>query len=340
MAKTQRVNDLAKAVTRAFQSAGFGPDTLLKGQIVHTDLLWQVPPLRTQATLAGLPLTSYLDYPIKANAEAFYDFYCEGLAALGQNPALAIGSAGWRGLSKCLSTASSGEKLARFSIPEGFPEDMDPFAGHRFAVEAAHFAKSSMVISAHVETANDFWCDTAFGRIGVVEGLPTAYADLWDLNCEGLLDEMLTAPRGLRSTACHYDILAKARSVIYENVDKFVEFEGIDLALQALRVLTDGRLCTELLQGIEGMSRAAFFRKRKITILGECIDIMEQWSLNDRTKISMLFERLVPEVLNMADYQRRIIDPYKVLPAVLTLKTEARIINSLKYLKEKLQHAN
>lgn len=340
MKRPNRASALAKAIVQAFQNAGFSPDDLLKGQIVHTDLPWQAPPLRSQATLGGLPLSAYLDYPLKVSEEAFYNFYCEALAALGQNPAAAIGGAGWRGLAAGAANLVTGERLLRFTIPEGFPENMDHFAGHRFAIEAAHFASVSQVTKGHLEGPNDFWYETEFGVIGIANGLPTAYSDLWDLSCEGHLEEMLSAPRGLISTACHYDILAKVRSVLYENIDKFEEFEGVELALQALRVMSNGRLCHELLQGIEGMSRVAFYRRRKIAILEECIEIMERWNLNDRMKISMLFERLVPEVMNMMVYQRKIIDPYRVLPAVLSVKTEARIIWNLKHMKEKLEHAH
>lgn len=339
IAPTNRIGILAAAITQSFQEAGFLPDDLLQGQIVHTDLPWQAPPLKSEATLLGLPVTTYLDYPVKADTEAFYSFYCEALSLLHRAPSKAIGSVGWRGFSSCASKINSGERLLRITVPEGFPEDMSVFAGHRFAVEAAHFARGSLLITGHLEDANNYWVDTAWGRIGIENNLPTAYAGIWDLSSEGQLHEMLHTPRGLISTACIYDVLAKVRSVLYENMERFPEFEGVDAAIMALRVMTQGNNCRELLRGIENMSRAAFFRKQKIATLEECIGIMEQWGLNDRTKISMLFERLVPQVLNMAQYQLKIINPYKVMPTVLSNKTEQRIISTLKRFKDKLEHA-
>jgi len=75
---TRRDLPLAKAVARAFNRLGFSSQDLLTGQIVHTTLPWQNPPLMCDATLDGLPLTDYLNYSLPIDIDRLYDFWLQG----------------------------------------------------------------------------------------------------------------------------------------------------------------------------------------------------------------------------------------------------------------------
>lgn len=332
MTKVNRVRVLAEAVAEAFEAAGFTPMALLQGQIGFTELPWAAPPLKLDATLAGLPFSSYLDYPLEADLSAFYDFYSDTLYGLHSDPTKVVQGSAFKGARLALPGSTIGERALRFTIPEGFPA-AEPLTGVRFALEAAHVAKISLPCKAVVEEGNSYYVETDFGEIGVAGGFPTLYSDLWDMPYEGDIQDLLTAPRGRVSTACAYDLLARLRSVLFENMNSFVEFDGLDNAIQALRILSKERACLEMLSAVESMSLKAFNRRRKLATIDECIEVMSTWNANDRTKLSVLFEKLVPDVLNMGEYQRKIIDPYRVLPTMLSVKQEKRIVTNLKILR-------
>jgi hypothetical protein len=304
-----RTKDLAVAVTQAFEAAGFTPADLLQGPIALTDLAWQTPPLRTSATLAGLPFRGYIDYPLTLDEEAFISFYSETLYSLHEAPGGVCTGLGYRRFGNVFSGAVPvGERLLRLPVPQGWPSELEPTTGHLFAAECAHLAATSLGCKAVVEDDSNFYVELPSGEtMGIVAGFPSLYGDLWDSDLSGAVSLLLQQGRGQTSNSCMYDVLAKVRSALYENMEKFTEFEGLDHALQSLRILSHGRLCSELLSSIEGMKIASFKNKRRITIIAECLEVMQSW---------------------------RMTDPYRIV-TTLQPQTEAKIIHRLKTLRKR-----
>lgn len=334
MAKVNRTRVLAEAVASSFEAAGFSPVALLQGPINITDLGWDTPPLKAEATLQKVPFSSYLDYPMGVKGAELYNLYERGLYLLREEPETLADNEGIRNLTSVLPTSKSGERKLVLPTPVDWPTG-DHLSGARFAADVAHlFRTSSADCLEFVDEGNNYWARTPWGPVGLVEGQPTLSKDIWDAPCTDV-QSLLQMPRGLNSATCHYDLIARLRSVLHENDSKFAEFEGMDLALQALRVLSDGQLCRDLQRAVEQMSLAAFKRKARSAAFAEAVTVMESWHLTDRTKISMLFEILVPAHYRLEVYARKILDPRKVLPAVLSRKTETRIINTLKHERDK-----
>lgn len=331
MAAEWRRQPLATLVAKAFNRLGFTARDLLTGQIVHTDLPWQCPPLESQAPLEGIPFSRYLEYPAKINSEKLYDFWTTGLDDLWHRPTHAIGANGWRGAPSALPGMADGERALRLSIPDGFPEAVDPYAGIIFSLEVAKiFLMSEPTLKNFTTDASNYYVTLANGvQVGVVDGKP-ACQSFWEFNVEGMVDSYIEAPRGAITTACRYDLLAKIRSVLWEQAEKFAEFEGLDLALQTLAIRSQNRLCSELQRAVEHMPVARFIDGKKIKAVEEAIALMEAWSMNDRIKITSMQEILVPEVLTASQFQRSIFNTYLTIPPVLAASTEKKILTFLR----------
>jgi len=151
----------------------------------------------------------------------------------------------------------------------------------------------------------------------------------WE-SISGIVDSFAMNGRGLENTACRYDLLAKVRSVLHENLDKFEEATGIDWALQALAKLTQDKLCVSLRTALEQLLPDDFAAKRTLRILDEALDILEMWAAHDRVKLFSLHEILVPDIYTEAAFASHIyaLDEPDI-PAVLPDKTIAKIKRNL-----------
>lgn len=330
MAKLNRVKLLAEAVASSFEAAGYGSAELLQGPIVITDLVWQTPPLEVAQDYWGVPFQDYLDYPLMVDSLKLHEFYGRGLFLLRHGPEEITTMEGYRGLSKVIINCLKGERKLALPLYENWPEG-EPHTGPQFALEVARlFKTSSDVVSEFISDRDNYYVSTPWGKVGIVDGFVSQSADLWDVSCKGLVPGMLEKPRGKSSMDCHYDVLARLRSALHQEPARFPDFEMVDLGLQALRVLSDGGICREIQQALSQMSAKAFKRRLKITAYQQAIDVMMSWSLTDRVKISMLQEILMPTYMSLPEFSRKIFDPYKIMPAVLPRKSEARILQTLK----------
>lgn len=340
MSKTNRMRILADALAAGFEAAGFTPAELLQGQVIITDLGWQAPPLRTKATLQGVPLHEYLDYPLQVDSQKLVEFYKAALFSLRHGPEEISNEEGYKGLSLLMPRALPGERCLALPLPDGWPAG-DSTTGPLFAMEVARLLNtSSMDVAAFVEDESNYYVDTRWGRVGLVDGYVSVCREEWDISCEGQVPAFLEKPRGQLSTVCMYDLIARLRSCLHEHADRFAEFEGMDFALQALRILSKDRMCLELLRAVEGMSKAAFRRKARKQAFEEALAVMESWNYTDRTKLSMIQEILLPQYYNLAQFCRKIYDVNRYVPAVFSKPVEARIINMLKHEIRKLEVAD
>jgi hypothetical protein len=331
MARLNRTRVLSEAIATSFSNAGYSPADLLQGPISITDLPWQAPPLKAPQMLLGVPLHEYLDYPLPLNAEELHAFYRRGLELLRFAPEEFSTLDGHRGMALVFQKVPVGERKMAFPLPEDWPVGTHA-TGAMFAMEVARVFRTSCAgIIGFVEDASNYYAETQWGQIGVVSGFPSVYAEAWDADCSNAVAGMLEMPRGIISMTCHYDLIARLRSVLHENLEKFPEFEGVDYALQTLRILSDGQLCKELVQAVERMSVEAFKRKARVAAFKEALGVMEDWQYVDRLKVSMLVEILVPTHMRLEDFAKRVYDPRRILPAVLSRRVESRIVNTLKF---------
>jgi hypothetical protein len=220
----------------------------------------------------------------------------------------------------------------------GYPVG-DHTTGVLFAMDVAHlFYTSSDVVNGFEDNADNYYVNTPWGRVGVMEGLVCG-GEAWDVDCRGLVQGMLEQPRGDVSMTCEYDLIARLRSALHLEPAKFSEFEATDYALQALRILTDGP-CKELVKAVERMSMAGFKRRAKIKAYEQTLEVMASWNITDRLKISMLQEILIPSYMTLEMFCRKVVDVRKVIPAVLSTKVESKITRNLQHELEKVQYAN
>jgi hypothetical protein len=269
-------------------------------------------------------------------AEEAYFAYSSVLDAMIHDPGLAADRNGYIWLRKAMPGVTPGERTLAFPLPDGWP-------AHDLTACAVFSMEMVRALVLHTSVCSNFAHDevsykvtTPWGEVGISEGRVIGADDsLGDYS--GFISGMLESPRGRLSTECHYDLLSRLRSALYEDPGRFAEWQGTDNALQALRVLCEGLPLLDLQAAISGMSMQAAKRRLRATAFQEALTIMESWSFTDRTKISMLLELLVPNFMNMRDFARKIQDPNKVLPAVLPTKSEVRILANL---RNELRKAN
>lgn len=328
MTRASFSTQLAHAVAGAFLSAGFSAQDLLTGQIVHTDLPWQCPPLVCADLLGGLPFDSYLNYPVNIDEAALYSYWRGSLIMLYASPASMIRNGQWKGTNCCMRSSSSGERALRFSVPDNFPK-YNPMSGHVFSLEMANLFATSGTNRELYSDWNNYWVKTTYGDVGVRDG-KVIDSEEWSESLEGVVETLLLSGRGQVSTSCRYDLLAKVRSVLHENVNLFAEeFEGINWALQTLAKLSQDRLCSELMAAIENMVPNGFETKRRIRIIDEALDILDAWTVNDRIKIATLFETLVPAVYSAGAFYNQIFNMSKKVPVAMQEDTHKKIRDRL-----------
>lgn len=338
MQGTSKTRVLVELIVKSYAGAGCTPAQLLQGPINITDLTWQAPPLQTDCTLGGEPLGIFLDSPVAVELAALQQFYMEGLFHLRNHPDEVSSRQGFKRLSKMLPRSPAGERNLIFPLPEAWPVGT-PTTGQSFALDAAWLCKTSVAeVSRFVSDASNYYAVTPAGVIGVVDGRPSMYPETWDVDCSGMVQSMLAMPRGLADAECHYDLVDRLRSVLHAEPERFLEFEGTDWALQALRILADGETCKPLLVAVQGMTVQVFQRKAKVTAFDECIQVMEDWQYTDRTKIAMLLDILVPTHLTIGQFCSKILDVQRNLPAVLSSKKEGRIMYMLRKMQGKADH--
>lgn len=326
--KPQYITALAKTVARNFVAAGFSTQDLLQGPITLTDIPWQNPPLHCQEPLGGYAFQDYIDYPTKVAGSELYKFWKWGQEKLYASAQSVCTLEGWKGLSAAMPTASAGERALRFSVPENFPKHHE-FSGHVFTLEVVNlFIHSTSDVQNMAEDENNYYIETPYGPIGIVDGTIFG-SDLWGADMSGLVDSYLLAQRGFIRTTCRHDLLAKVRSVLHEHAEEFDEFAGMDYALQALATLSQDRLCKELLSAIEGMLPDSFEAKRKIKLVDEALELLDEWTVNDRVKVNSMYEILTPNVYSVGEFHTRIFNAAKPVPTMLQDKTLLRIRNNL-----------
>lgn len=306
---------LAKVVVQALVRYGFTQDDVLKGEIRHTELPWQIPPLVCEMQLFGVPLGTYFESVGVLKVDALYSLWSDALLNMKNSPDKVLTPDGFRAVSYALPLVRASERYIHLSLPEGYPGGISDFAGIMLSLECAHLMRYNARHSTFVCDEDNYYAVTEEGmEIGIKAGLPVLYDDVWDMPVNGMVQEMLQTPRGAVWEGCDYNIISKVRSVTHELGNGLRDAEGVDWALQTLRVIDGDK---ELLAAVRNMRAVQHVTKLRLSLLQQAWFIATQMSITDRQRIETLKQMLVPEVLTPGQFSKQVFPYTGVAPAVL-----------------------
>lgn len=318
---------LSQMVVEALVQIGFNQDDILQGAIEFTNLPWQVPPLVMEAPLFGIPLSDYIDRAVYVNTDALATMWSDALASMKNSPDRVLTHDGWRSASVALPSIKTRERPLYLSLPEGFPGGITDISAVMLSLECAHIMRANSKLTNFVSDEDSYYAVLPTGlEVGVKNGLPAMYDDIWDVPVNGMVQEMLRTPRGSVFEGCDYNIIAKVRSIIYTYHKGVKDYEGVDWAIQALRVI-DGH--KELLEAIFNVKKTAYNRKVRMQALERAAQVVNQLSLTDRQRIETLKHLLVPEVITARKFSKIVFPFNKLPPPVLADHVLERVRNGV-----------
>ena len=325
----EQVRSLERAVNSAFFLAGLRSADLYGGDIKHTNLPWQCPPLKSQERLLGVPLEQYFECHLPVDTSSVYDVWVNTMQLMYIAPLKAISPEGeMRSLRRILGLPYPGQHKFRFSVPDGFPKPDDIYAGITFSLEMADMLMNSTPWIA-TRTENDYYVTSDKGQIIGVKGGRPAVQTPWDADCSGMVWEFLSMPRGRITKLCLYDPLDKLRSLLHEHKKDFKEFIALDYALQALRLLYKHGTQCRILSTAVHLHKEGPNLLSKQRALGTAQKIMLRLDISDRAKIAMLYAEMVPSVYTETGFSVKIYNLGRVAPYTLADSVVERINNRI-----------
>jgi hypothetical protein len=299
-----QIRSLARAVSAAFVASPLTEEERNPGRIELVDLPWMAPPLTCRATLGGVPLSNYLNVPMPVDDFTLKRFWQQTLLDLWNKPSSsmkrgAMANCGW-----AFPKLRAGQRAFLFSTPIGYPGRLEPTAGAMFSLEVARLAIDSLPVLDVVSDEDNFYAVLdAHSIVGVKNGRPACDSP-WDDSVAGMVQDMMETSRGEADYQCRFDQLAMLRSVLNVHRKRFPEFEGLDYALQALRILTLGGHCPELSTQLKLLPLDLPALRRTEQVYRDCIGIIDDMSMSDRSKLQIWHNLLVPEVITAAKFKQ------------------------------------
>lgn len=302
-----QIGALAKAVSTAFSASSLTPEEMFPGQIEITDLPWATPPLRTSLKLGGIELQSYLDAPVRFEETKLFTFWRQTLDHMWNQPSRLIKNGALANCSWAMPRTPMQQRMLRFSTPSGWPGQMDELAGAQFTLELVHAVAISMPWAELRCDESNYWVMLPQGAvIGIQDGRILCDSP-WAADVSGMVLDLLEMSRGATDYRCLFDQIASVRSVLHVHREKFkANFEALDLALQALRVLTTGQACPALLKVMRVAPIDMMVLREREDALRRALDVIGSPAITDRDKLRILSEILVPTVLSKVGYRRHI----------------------------------
>jgi hypothetical protein len=324
MAKKHLALELSALIVEGLVRYGLRQEDILGGPIEHTMLPWQIPPLiNDEVALFEVPFDMYLHSVTYLDPEALYSLWSDALLCLRNQPHKVVTPEGYRATSYAMPSVRTSERQLHLSMPTGYPHGVEDFAGITLSLECAHVLQYNAKLERFVSDEDNYYAVLPGGlEIGVKAGLPVLYDDQWDLNVSGMVQEMLRTPRGAVWEGCDYNIISKVRSVLVGYEGKIRDYDGLNWALQTLRVV-DGH--NELLEAVRKMGHVDLLRKHRQAVLADAYDVVQQLSITDRQRIETLKHLLVPDVLNAAKFSKLIYSHSAVPPPILTERVLSRM---------------
>lgn len=331
MAKESLILSLTKPVVRALSDAGVTQEELLGGAIQLTNLSWQAPPLICDEELNSASLSFYIDGRCRVQEDALYLIWQECMIHLRNGPYKVATEEGYRGLSHAILGGTQGERLLRLTPPVGFPSHIDEYAGVTLSLECAHLLSTCTPVRELVSDDDNYYVVTQQGyEVGVRDGLPILGADQWDLPVSGMVQGLLRVPRGPIFTGCDYDLIAKLRSTLHvHGPDKVKDFEGVDLALQILRILANGKHLNEVQQALSGLHRISQRRQIYIRALEEAVELSKLFTISDRSRVQAIFSLLVPDFMSLREFRTQIYHKVTDIPPTMSQPAFAKLQQAL-----------
>ncbi len=334
-ATSNQVRVLAKAVADALASSPLTEEERFPRQIAITDLIWQAPPLICTAELGGVPLQNYLDVPLAFDIDKMYAFWKTTLHDLWHTPTSVMKHGIFAGLTRAMSTVRVGQRAFRFSQPQGWPDALSEDAGVVFSLEVAHCVLVSCAVKRHVSDDDNYWVELHDGKIiGVVGGQPATVSP-WNYSARGMVQILLESLRGEPVSRCMFDQIASVRSIVNVHKAYFKEHEGLDIALQALRLMTFGGHCPELVTAMVVDPVAEQKARLRAQVYEDALDVIKSGGMSDRSKLLSLKELLVSSGVLSANKFRRLIFSSGRFPFTMEPGRADTIQNTLQMLYEK-----
>lgn len=300
-----QVRALAKAISVAFAASALTDEEKSPGRIEITDLPWSAPPLITNENLGDARLQDYFDVPMEIEAGQLQAFWVKTLDDMWYRPSSlmkkgVIANCGW-----AMARMRTGQRAFRFTQPAGWPGSIDDLAGVMFSLEVAHAAATSLPLKDFVSDATNYYAVLPDGRrIGVIDD-GIGCISPWG-PAHGMIPDLLTMPRGETDYTCQFDQLASLRSVLHTHRNRFPHnFEALDQALQALRLLSFGGYCPELLSSMRAAPIDMVAQRERERVLREAIDVVKA-DISDRAKLTSLRDMLVPTVTPVSSFKKHI----------------------------------
>jgi hypothetical protein len=175
-----------------------------------------------------------------------------------------------------------------------------------FSIEVAHAAAQSLPVLDVVSDDDNYYAVLPDRTIiGVRNGRPACDSP-WGESVAGMVQDMLEMSRGEADCTLRFDQLALVRSVVNVHRKRFPEFQGLDYALQALRLLTLGSHCPELVTQMRLTAMDMSQLRRNEQVLRDCLGIVDDLAISDRSKLQIWQNLLVPEVISVSKFRQRI----------------------------------
>jgi hypothetical protein len=298
-----QVRALAKAVSAAFVASPLSEEERNPGRVELVDLPWVAPPLATKATLGGVPLSDYLNAPAPVDEALLRRFWLKTLDDLWYRPSNAMRRGAFANCSWGMPKVRLGQRAYFFSVPVGYPARLEMSAGAMFSIEVAHVAAQSLPVLDVVSDEDNYHVilpDRSI--IGVKNGRPACESP-WDESVSGMVQDMLETSRGEADYECRFDQLAMLRSVLNVHRRRIAEFQGMDYALQALRILTLGGHCPELATQLKLLPLDLPLLRRTEQVYRDCIEIVDDIAMTDRSKLQIWHNLLVPEIISATKFK-------------------------------------
>jgi hypothetical protein len=328
-----QVRSLARAIANGIALADLDSEEVAPGRIVHTDLPWTVPGLQVGAQLAGAEVQDFLDAPLSVDPVKLAAFWHKTLYDLWHTPGTQLRK-GYI-LNTCqFRLWRQGQRMLRFAMPPGSDDmQLELTTGLQLSMEVAHTAYISLPVRHFVRTDDDYFVELANGQeFGVRAGRPIIESP-WQYDGRGQMYDLAEMPRGPTSYACQHDQIAHVRSLIYVHKERFkANFEGLDVALQAMRFLTNNTPCPDLLPQVRRAPVTTQLDKERERILWDAISVMES-SMADRAKLIALESLLVPTVMSLSKFRRAIFSSPRY-PFTMTIQKHDAVLNTVRQLYE------
>lgn len=322
------IGSMADRVVEALIASGLTQDDILDGAMPNAVLPWQVPPLVIDTQFTDGSVEDHIYAPRKADTERLYALWSDSLAVLRNSPYSVLTPVGYRQAHLALPGRSKRDLLLRLSLPEGYPDGVSDLAGVVLSLECAHAAQRGARVADFISDDSNYFVVLEDGReIGVKDGLPALWGDVWDIPVTGVVQDMLRAPRGNIWEGSDYNVLSRVREVISLRAADIVDYMAVDWLLQALRVVGGE---TELLRSVKRMKYIRTTQEGKLSALTEAWEVATRIGLPDRNRVATLRTILVPSVMGAKDFGRKIFSLSASVPPVLSTKALGKLQQSVR----------